>query len=135
MKGEFKMLEKEERQRKFIFSYGVGEAFVETENGTKSKEGNEDRSWLRFHTAMVLKSHNEYLDDYFKSIDPTEECSLIKGQEHQDEVKELYKEYIGMAKVYYADSEEIKAWKAREWGIVGEIAFGDAGNGRTQGDA
>ncbi|GJT61076.1 ARID DNA-binding domain-containing protein [Tanacetum coccineum] len=126
MKGEFKMLEKEERQRKFIFSYGVGEAFVETENGTKvisnvfytpeitlnvlsleqlenqgyvvTVEGNkcvikymfdedrgmldanEDRDMVEDSTAMV-KSHNEYLDDYFKSIDPTEECSLIKGME------------------------------------------------------
>ncbi|GJY60041.1 ARID DNA-binding domain-containing protein [Tanacetum coccineum] len=266
MKGEFKMLEKEERQRKFIFSYGVGEAFVETENGTKvisnvfytpeitlnvlsleqlenqgyvvTVEGNkcvikymfdedrgmldanEDRDMVEDSTAMV-KSHNEYLDDYFKSIDPTEECSLIKGmkkthmtmsmtdklvypnweimgkkfmellewfyidfmgqevlgnlppeiglnkidllalykfvddmggymivsldkkwgkvaelfglgQEHQDEVKELYKEYIGMAKVYY---EEAKRSKHGKPGIVGENCIGDAGNGRPQGDA
>ncbi|GJR43437.1 hypothetical protein Tco_1311540 [Tanacetum coccineum] len=55
-----------------------------------------------------------------------------KGQEHQDEVKELYKEYIGMAKVYY---EEVKRSKHGKSGIVGENCIGDAGNGRPQGDA
>ncbi|GJY56053.1 bulb-type lectin domain-containing protein [Tanacetum coccineum] len=54
------------------------------------------------------------------------------GQEHQDEVKELYKEYIGMAKVYY---EEAKRSKHGKPGIVGENCIGDAGNGRPQGDA
>ncbi|GJS99438.1 ARID DNA-binding domain-containing protein [Tanacetum coccineum] len=139
MKGEFKMLEKEERQRKFIFSYGVGEAFVETENGTKvisnvfytpeitlnvlsleqlenqgyvvTVEGNkcvikymfdedrgmldanEDRDMVEDSTAMV-KSHNEYLDDYFKSIDPTEECSLIKGMEDLKMKEEDTHDYV-----------------------------------------
>ena len=29
----------------------------------------------------AVKEHNKYLDEYFKSIDPSEECSLVKGLE------------------------------------------------------
>nr|GEW92536.1 ARID DNA-binding domain-containing protein [Tanacetum cinerariifolium] len=34
LKNSFKVLDKEENERKFIFSYGVGEAIVETKDGT-----------------------------------------------------------------------------------------------------
>nr|GEU30293.1 bulb-type lectin domain-containing protein [Tanacetum cinerariifolium] len=108
-------------------------------------------------TSMV-ESHNKFLEEYFESIDPTVECSLIKGmedlkmekedvqdyiddeylsmngtlcamkdmmskllglaQENQEAVKECYKEYIGMVKVYYEEAQISKHGRPEE-NVVG----------------
>ncbi|GKF00965.1 hypothetical protein Tco_0027888, partial [Tanacetum coccineum] len=134
-------LDIEEDERKFIFSYGVGEASVETKDGTLvipnvyytpeitmnvlnveqlekqitmnvlnveqlEKQGyvvtyERNKCGIRYmfdegegmidaqgdnvmvyeNLASMIESHNKFLDEYFESIDPKEECSLIKGME------------------------------------------------------
>nr|GEW29520.1 ARID DNA-binding domain-containing protein [Tanacetum cinerariifolium] len=44
-------------------------------------------------TSMV-ESHNKFLEEYFESIDPTVECSLIKGMENLKMEKEDVQDYI-----------------------------------------
>nr|GFA66447.1 ARID DNA-binding domain-containing protein [Tanacetum cinerariifolium] len=44
-------------------------------------------------TSMV-ESHNKFLEEYFESIDPTVECSLIKGVEDLKMEKEDVQDYI-----------------------------------------
>ncbi|GJS84524.1 ARID DNA-binding domain-containing protein [Tanacetum coccineum] len=214
LKDNFKMLDIEEDERKFIFSYGVGEASVETKDGAlvipnvyytpeitmnvlnveqlenqgyvvtyeRNKCGirymfdegegmidaQGDNVMVYENSASMIESHNKFLDEYFESIDPKDECSLIKGmedlkmekedvhdyiddeylsmngtlyamkfvdnlggymnvsldnkwneiakllglaQENQEAVKECYKEYIGMVKIYYEEAKRSKQEK------------------------
>ena len=129
IKYSFKMIGKEETEKKFIFSYGLGNVAIDIDEGeivvpnvqytpevslnilsyelleeqgylvkldnnkckikymfdeamTGMKEAQEtdnlDQGWGPKH---VIADHNKYLDDYFESLDPKEECSLIKGLE------------------------------------------------------
>ena len=129
IKYKFKMIGKEETEKKFIFSYGIGDVTIDTEEGelvvpnvqytpnvslnilsydlleeqgymvntddnkckikymfdearTGKKEGMNteslDQIWGPKH---VIAEHNRYLDDYFESLDPKDECSLVKGLE------------------------------------------------------
>nr|GFA60687.1 ARID DNA-binding domain-containing protein [Tanacetum cinerariifolium] len=140
LKNSFKVLDKKEDERKFIFSDGVGEATVETKDGTLvipnvyytpeitinvlSIEQLENQGYVMTYdrnrcgirymfdneegmidaqqdsvmtcedlTSMV-ESHNKFLEEYFESIDPTVECSLIKGMEDLKMEKEDVQDYI-----------------------------------------
>nr|GEX40916.1 ARID DNA-binding domain-containing protein [Tanacetum cinerariifolium] len=169
LKYKFKMIEKEETEKKFIFSYGVGNVTVEAregnfvipnvhytpevtlnvlsydlleEQGYKVKISNnkcnlhymfdeartgkaqEERFTEDDGLKDVVTEHNKFLDEYFKSIDPKEDCSLVNGLEDlkwdindiQDYVDEEYiswnsslyalkdifsKKYVEMLKWFY----------------------------------
>ncbi|GJY30135.1 hypothetical protein Tco_0413630 [Tanacetum coccineum] len=140
LKDNFKMLDIEEDERKFIFSYGVGEASVETKDGAlvipnvyytpeitmnvlnveqlenqgyvvtyeRNKCGirymfdegkgmidaQGDNVMVYENSASMIESHNKFLDEYFESIDPKDECSLIKGMEDLKMEKEDVHDYI-----------------------------------------
>ncbi|GJS31373.1 ARID DNA-binding domain-containing protein [Tanacetum coccineum] len=126
LKHKFRMVGKEETERKFIFSYGVGEVTVDTRDrnlvipcvlytpettlNVLSIDQLEDQGYIvkynnnkcslhyMFDEARtkitqeeetkeddgsenVVAEHNKYLDEYFESIDPKEDCSLVKGLE------------------------------------------------------
>nr|GEU76764.1 ARID DNA-binding domain-containing protein [Tanacetum cinerariifolium] len=103
LKNSFKVLDKEEDERKFIFSYGVGEAIVETKDGAL---------------------------EYFESIDPTVKCSLIKGMEDLKMEKEdvqdyIDDEYLSMNGTLYAMK---KFMEMLEWfylGYLGQDVLGE----------
>lgn len=129
----------EERQKKFIVSYGVGEVIVNTDRGRLmvpnvvytpeitlnilsleqlkeqgyfvSHDGNRCKIWYMFdhmydetvdkHNIVVgesdgsmTKRHNEFLDEYFKSIDPDDACSLVKGMEELKMEKDIDHDYV-----------------------------------------
>ncbi|GJW72334.1 ARID DNA-binding domain-containing protein [Tanacetum coccineum] len=130
----------EEDERKFIFSYGIGEASVETKDGAlvipnvyytpeitmnvlnveqlenqgyvvtyeRNKCGirymfdegegmidaQGDNVMVYENSASMIESHNKFLDEYFESIDPKDECSLIKGMEDLKMEKEDVHDYI-----------------------------------------
>ena len=128
LKYKFKMIGKEETEKKFIFSYGVGDVTVEAKDGNMviphvqytlevtlnilsidqlEKQGyivkyNNNRCTLHYMfdekkqgtevsqekdineedgSKDVVIEHKKFLDEYFESIDPKEECSLVNGLE------------------------------------------------------
>nr|GEV42267.1 ARID DNA-binding domain-containing protein [Tanacetum cinerariifolium] len=142
------MIEKEETEKKFIFSYGVGNVTVEAREGnfvipnvhytpevtlnvlsfdlleeqgyTVKISNNKCNLHYMFDEAKtgkaqeesfteddglkdVVTEHNKFLDEYFESIDPKEECSLVNGLEDlkwdindiQDYVDEEYISWNG----------------------------------------
>ena len=142
IKYSFKMIGKEETERKFIFSYGLGSVVINTDEGemvipnvqytpevslnilsydlleeqgylvnvdnTKctirhmyeeektGKERNDGtpNSDETLEQKQAVEDHNQYLDKYFESIDPKEECSLIKGLEELSWDKNDVHDYI-----------------------------------------
>ncbi|GJU90790.1 hypothetical protein Tco_1303213 [Tanacetum coccineum] len=139
MMERFKMEGTEEQNKKSIFSYGVGEAIVETKEGSlvipnvlytpeitlnvlsidqleeqgfivtygngtcglKYMFDNEkrplevqDEGMMAKDEGSMIECHNKYLDEYFQSIDPEEECSLIKGMEDLKMDKGDVQDYI-----------------------------------------
>ena len=147
----FKVEGVEEDERKFIVSYGVGEAVVGTGDGeiimanvlytpeitlnVLSMEQLEeqgfivtygtDRCKLKYmfdsfenhgieegmmeeqDDESIITSHNRFLDDYFKSLDIEEECSLIKGLEelkmdHQEDHDYIDHDYMSLNGTLYA---------------------------------
>ncbi|GJZ46605.1 ARID DNA-binding domain-containing protein [Tanacetum coccineum] len=151
----FKMIGKEENERKFIFSYGLSDATVKTRDGDmvissvqytpevslnilsydlleeqgyavkinnnicslkyvydEKKEGTEKSQEKEtyeegYGPKHVVSEHNKFLDDYFESIDPSEECSLIKGIEvlkmdEGDDQDYIDDEYLSMNGTLYA---------------------------------
>ncbi|GKB59400.1 ARID DNA-binding domain-containing protein [Tanacetum coccineum] len=148
---KFKMIGKEEVEKKFIFSYGIGDATVkgkdkdlvisnvqytpEVSLNILSMDQLEEQGYIvkynnnkctlqyMFDEEMhgtgnsqrkgtkeevigpkdVISEHNRFLDDYFESIDPKDECSLVKGLEDltwdrkdtQDYVDEEYISWNG----------------------------------------
>nr|GEU44447.1 hypothetical protein [Tanacetum cinerariifolium] len=74
LKNSFKVLDKEEDERKFIFSYGVGEAIVETKDGT------------------LLIPNVHYTPEF--TMNKAVKCSLIKGIENLKVEKEDVQDYI-----------------------------------------
>ena len=126
---KLKMIGREETERKFIFSYGIGDVVVNTENGEvvipkvqytrevslnilsydlSEEHGymvkidnnkcnikykfdeerigkertlntrNKDQVWGPKH---AITEHNKYMEEYFESLDPKDECSMVKGLE------------------------------------------------------
>ena len=140
VKYKFKMMGKEENERKFIFSYGVGDVTIKMKHGdlnighiqytpevslnvlslelletqgfsVKIKDGvckiyymydEELGMYLQSKGETsepvgpkeVVNEHNEYLQKYFESIDPGEECSLVKGLEDLDWNKYDTQDYV-----------------------------------------
>nr|GFA03962.1 ARID DNA-binding domain-containing protein [Tanacetum cinerariifolium] len=128
----------EEKEKKFLISYGVGEAFVETNEGRitisnvlftpevtlnilsidqleeqgymvnyvnnrcrikymfdKIPEVVEQEATIEGEDEdSIIKSHNSFLDGYFRSLDLNEECSLIKGMEDLKMNKEDVHDYV-----------------------------------------
>nr|GEY58120.1 ARID DNA-binding domain-containing protein [Tanacetum cinerariifolium] len=125
-RNDIQMIEKEETEKKFIFSYGVGNVTLEAregnfvipdvhytpevtlnvlsldlleEQGYKVKiSNNKCNLHYMFDEARIIKAqeerftkddglkdvvteHNKFLDEYFESIDPKEDCSLVNGLE------------------------------------------------------
>nr|GEV89232.1 ARID DNA-binding domain-containing protein [Tanacetum cinerariifolium] len=126
---KFKMIGKEEVEKKFVFAYGIGDATVkgkdkdlvisnvqytpEVSLNILSMDQLEEQGYIvkynnnkctlqyMFDEEMhgtgnsqrkgtkeefigpkdVIFEHNRFLDDYFMSIDPKDECSLVKGLE------------------------------------------------------
>ncbi|GKA81774.1 hypothetical protein Tco_0788466 [Tanacetum coccineum] len=167
MLSRFRMEGTEESEKKFIFSYGIGEAIVEIKDrkmdqgyvvkyghnkcsitymfddnsgDTRIKESQnheeitnkDEEDHVHKETESMVAKHNKYLEAYFDSIDPKEECSLIKGLEelkwdknekevavihglteaHEDELKSCYKRAIEMVKCYYDTT--MKPWFREE---------------------
>ncbi|GJT04508.1 ARID DNA-binding domain-containing protein [Tanacetum coccineum] len=96
LKYKFEMIGKEETEKKFIFSYGIGDIIMEAKEGNfvipnvhytpeymfggkgkgKAHEGSyTDNDGLEH----VITEHNKFLDKYFKSIEPKDEGSCVKG--------------------------------------------------------
>nr|GEW09573.1 ARID DNA-binding domain-containing protein [Tanacetum cinerariifolium] len=173
----------EEKERKFIFSYGVGKTTVETkegnlvipnvlytpeitlnvlsidqledqgyivtydnnkcslkymsDDGRKAVDVQGDSTMAEEDSGSLISKHNQFLENYFQSIDPKEECLLIKGiedlqmdkedvqdyiddeylsmngtlyamKDDEEAVKECYKDYIGMVKIYYEEAQRSK---------------------------
>ncbi|GJT08932.1 ARID DNA-binding domain-containing protein [Tanacetum coccineum] len=140
LKDNFRMLDIEEDERKFIFSYGVGEASVETKDGTlvipnvyympeitlnvlsmdqmenqgyvvsyernkcglrymfddeeRTVDAQGDSEMIYENSESMIAKHNQFLDEYFQSINAGEECSLIKGIEELKMDKEKDQDYI-----------------------------------------
>ncbi|GJT81030.1 hypothetical protein Tco_1055372 [Tanacetum coccineum] len=111
---KFKMIEKEEIEKKFIFSYGVGDVTVEAREGNLvipnvhytpevTLNAQEESFTEDDGSKDVVTEHNKFLDEYFESIDPKEECSLVNGLENlkwdrndiQDYVDEEYISWNG----------------------------------------
>ncbi|GKC38267.1 ARID DNA-binding domain-containing protein, partial [Tanacetum coccineum] len=128
----------EEKEKKFLISYGVGEAFVETNEGRitianvlftpevtlniLSMDQLEEQGYMVSYVNnrcrikymfdempeafgqettiegededSIIKSHNSFLDGYFRSLDLNEECSLIKGMEDLKMNKEDVHDYV-----------------------------------------
>ncbi|PWA56805.1 bulb-type lectin domain-containing protein [Artemisia annua] len=146
----FKVEGTEEKERKFIVSYGVGEVNVETEEGDlvisnviftpevtlnvlsldqleeqgyvvsyernrcivrymfdgKEQDHMQENFTQEEDENTISEKHNQFLNEYFKSLDVNEECSLIKSMEDL-EIKEqasydyIDKEYISMNGTLY----------------------------------
>ncbi|GJW06887.1 ARID DNA-binding domain-containing protein [Tanacetum coccineum] len=134
----FKVEGTEEKEKKFLISYGVGEAFVETNEGRitvsnvlftpeitlniLSLDQLEEQGYMVSYgdnncrikymfdnmeeaveqettieeedEESIIKSHNNFLDGYFRSLDLNEECSLIKGMEDLKMNKEDVHDYV-----------------------------------------
>ncbi|GJS52440.1 ARID DNA-binding domain-containing protein [Tanacetum coccineum] len=134
----FKVEGTKEKEKKFLISYGVGEAFVETNEGRitvsnvlftpeitlniLSLDQLEEQGYMVSYVDNkcrikymfdempeavgqettiegedednIIKSHNSFLDDYFRSLDLEEECSLIKGMEDLKMNKEDVHDYV-----------------------------------------
>nr|GFA21002.1 ARID DNA-binding domain-containing protein [Tanacetum cinerariifolium] len=148
LKYKFKMIEKEETEKKFIFSYGVGNVTVEAREGNfvipnvhytpeftlnvlsldlleeqgyrvkisnnkcnlhykfdeaRTGKAQEERFTEDDGLKDVVTEHNKFLDEYFESIDPKEDCSLVNVLEDlkwdrndiQDYVDEEYISWNG----------------------------------------
>ena len=136
---KFKMMGREENERKFIFSYGIGNVTIKTKNGdlivshvqytpevslnllslelletqgfsVKIKDRvcsiyymyDEEPSLklpLRDETEKVgpkeiVNEHNDYMQKYFESIDPGDDCSIIRGLEDLDWNKDITQDYV-----------------------------------------
>ncbi|GKC09290.1 ARID DNA-binding domain-containing protein, partial [Tanacetum coccineum] len=135
---EFRVEGTEEKEKKFLISYGVGEAFVETNEGRitvsnvlftpeitlniLSLDQLEEQGYMVNYVNnrcrikymfdempeaveqeatiegededSIIKSHNSFLDGYFRSLDLNEECSLIKGMEDLKMNKEDVHDYV-----------------------------------------
>ncbi|GKA79603.1 disease resistance TIR-NBS-LRR class family protein, partial [Tanacetum coccineum] len=186
LKDNFKMLDIEEDERKFIFSYGVGEASVETKDGAlvipnvyytpeitmnvlnveqlenqgyvvtyeRNKCGirymfdegegmidaqgdNSECSLIKGMEDLKMEKEDvhDYIDDEYLSMNGTlyamkfvddlggymnvsldnkwNEIAKLLGlaQENQEAVKECYKEYIRMVKIYYEEAKRSKQEK------------------------
>ncbi|GJS37841.1 ARID DNA-binding domain-containing protein [Tanacetum coccineum] len=96
---KFEMVEKEQIEKKFIFSYGIGDIKMEAKEGNfvipnvhytpevtlnvlsmifwKNKDIYTDDDGLEH----VITEYNKFLDKYFKSIEPKDEGSSVKGLE------------------------------------------------------
>ncbi|GJX35260.1 ARID DNA-binding domain-containing protein [Tanacetum coccineum] len=116
LKYKFEMIAKEESEKKFIFSYGFGDAIMEIREGNYGyvvKFGDNKCSihymfggkgkWKaqeEIHTEVnelkkVIAEHNKYLQKYFDSIQPKEEePSLVKGLEELKWNKEDEQDYV-----------------------------------------
>lgn len=145
---KFKMVGKEEIEKKFIFSYGIGDARVNTKDGDmvigkvqytpevtlnvlsydlleeqgytlqinnnictikymydEKIDGTEKKgdNQVVLEENDMIAQHNRYLENYFVSLDPDTECSLVKGLEDlqwdrndtQDYVDEEYISWNG----------------------------------------
>nr|GFB55757.1 ARID DNA-binding domain-containing protein [Tanacetum cinerariifolium] len=134
----FKVEGTEENEKKFLISYGIGEAFVETNEGRitisnvlftpeitlniLSTDQLEEQGYMVSYVNnrcrikymfddmpealeqeatiegededSIFKSHNSFLDGYFRSLDLNEECSLVKGMEDLKMNKEDVHDYV-----------------------------------------
>ncbi|GKD04630.1 ARID DNA-binding domain-containing protein [Tanacetum coccineum] len=133
------MIEKEEIEKNFIFSYGVGDVTVEAREGNlvipnvhytpevtlnvlsfdlleeqgyivkisnnkcnlhymfdKARTGKaQEESFTEDDGSKdVVTEYNKFLDEYFESIDPKEECSLVNGLEDLKWDKNDIQDYV-----------------------------------------
>nr|GEV18586.1 bulb-type lectin domain-containing protein [Tanacetum cinerariifolium] len=78
-------------------------------------------------TSMV-ESHNKFLEEYFESIDPTVECSLIKGMEDLKMEKEdvqdyIDDEYLSMNGTLYAMKATWKKQQTKTWKTTHQVVM------------
>ncbi|GJV32648.1 kinase-like domain, phloem protein 2-like protein [Tanacetum coccineum] len=134
---KFRVEGTEEKEKKFLISYGVGEAFrfkylclmkmpEAVLNKKPTIEGEDEDN--------IIKSHNSFLDGYFRSLDLNEECSLIKGMEDLKMNKEdvhdyVDNEYLSLNGTLYAMKYEGKSnVEMLEWfylGYLGQEVLGE----------
>nr|GEY29826.1 ARID DNA-binding domain-containing protein [Tanacetum cinerariifolium] len=150
--SRFEMIEKEEIEKKFIFSYGVGDVTVEARDGNfvipnvhytpevtlnvisydlleeqgYTVEISNNKCYIHYmfggkgkgkaqvesvseddRLRVVVTEHNKFLDEYFESIEPKDEGSLVKGLEElkwdrDDEHDYVDEEYISWNGSLYA---------------------------------
>nr|GEV78178.1 bulb-type lectin domain-containing protein [Tanacetum cinerariifolium] len=80
----------------YIVTYGRNRCVIrymfDEEKGVEDVQ--EDSMMDCEDSARMIESHNKFLDEYFESIDPKEECSLIRGMEDLKMEKEDFHDYI-----------------------------------------
>lgn len=135
---KFKMIFREEKEKKFVFSYGLGDAVVNTKDGDilvqdvqytpevsinilsydlleeqgykvriennmcilesmfdeNKMETEEKQETDKGQKWSPIREHNSYLDNYFETLDPKDECSLVKGIEELNWNKEDTQDYV-----------------------------------------
>lgn len=82
------------RDQGYVVKYGHNKCsitymFEDNSGDTRTKEAQnheevtnkEEEDHVHEETESVVAKHNKYLESYFDSIDPKDECSLIKGLE------------------------------------------------------
>ncbi|GKC61242.1 ARID DNA-binding domain-containing protein, partial [Tanacetum coccineum] len=139
LKYKFEMIGKEETEKKFIFSYGIGDVVMETREGNyviynvhytpevtlnvlscdlleeqgyvveirndkcnihymfgrKGKEKAHEESYTDDDgLEYVITEHNKFLEKYFKSIEPKDEESFVKGLEDLKWDKDDVQDYV-----------------------------------------
>nr|GFC51670.1 ARID DNA-binding domain-containing protein [Tanacetum cinerariifolium] len=87
LKNSFKVLDKEEDERKFIFSYGVGEAIVETRDGALLIPNVYYTPGITMN--MEKKDVQDYIDDEYLSMNGTLYAMKNEGNSEETTNKDL----------------------------------------------
>ncbi|GJT88890.1 ARID DNA-binding domain-containing protein [Tanacetum coccineum] len=112
LKNRFRMEGTEESEKKFIFSHGIEEAVVETNENeivipcvlytpevTLNMLYDGERDYGKgkgcdIKTESMIAKQNKYLEEYFDSIDPKYACPLIKGLEELKWDRNMVQDYL-----------------------------------------
>ncbi|GJY78213.1 hypothetical protein Tco_0484014 [Tanacetum coccineum] len=119
---------------------GIEELNMEKKRIRLHRHDNVEHEWKPFN---AIKDRIVSKENLTTRIDRGEKVQLLEiakllglAQENQEAVKECYKEYIGMVKVYYEEAQDSNAWKAVEkMGIVTKAVelLGKGNHRRLQG--
>ena len=98
---------KELEAQGYMITYGTNRCKIGYMFDLVEKRGKEGSLIQEQDERDIITSHNRFLDDYFKSLDSEEECSLIKGLEdlnmdRQEEHDYIDQEYMSLNGTLYA---------------------------------
>nr|GEW98384.1 bulb-type lectin domain-containing protein [Tanacetum cinerariifolium] len=89
---KFKMVEKDEIEKKFIFSYGVGDVTMEVREGNFVIPNAHYTPEVTLNVLSFIYWKNK--DKYFESIKPKDEGSLVKGLEELEWDRDDVHDYV-----------------------------------------